>query len=352
MKQMKNLKYIISGLFVAGVLVSSAQNQPHLNQYMMQKSFINAASAISSNQTNVGLFYKNQWAGFDGAPTIGGLNLFGNIDKKHYIGFDFNSDNIGVNNSSAFYASYTYKLQVAEDADLGFGLSAGFNFIQSNYAEIKTKDVDPLFAGNTPTFATPNFKFSTFYQKKDKYYVGLAIPNLMRNEIVYTTDYAGKSSFDTKNFHYYLNGGYYYKINWEMKLEGATLIKYAAGAPVQADINAILHYDDKYAGGLGFRTSKDLLVMLNFQIAEGLKLGYAYEYNMGKIKPYSGGSHEVMLVYKFKAKPEVKENEQLDLQQQEEEQKNNLEKPKEETKPEGEEKKEEEPYENKLNKKK
>jgi type IX secretion system PorP/SprF family membrane protein len=290
-------KLIILSVLITWVALAKAQNQYNMTQYMLQHAFINPAATAAGQNLDAALFYRNQWTQFDGAPVMQGLNANYHFkDEKNNVGTTVLHDKIGVNNN--FYASGTYAYRLNfEKSHLCFGASASVSMLQSDFNQVYlVDDNDPVFSSNTPRVTQPNFKFGTYYYT-DKFYVGFAIPNLLENKIVYENAYKGKSSFNPKDMHLYLQGGYRFKLNEKMSLNTSTLIKQVSGAPMQIDLNTQLAFNGKFSFGASFRTSKEVIALLGFNIKEYCTIGYAYDLNLDKIGNYSSGTHEIMIVY-------------------------------------------------------
>ncbi len=277
---------------------SYGQNQFNVSQYMLHHTFINPAAAGNSNALNGAMFYRNQWTGMSGAPATMGINLNKPLGSgKATVGGTIMHDKIGVNKNFEFSGLFAYRLKVGLNKYLNFGLSATVSMIQSNLAGVETiQENDPVFSANTPTFTMPNSKFGIYYFTP-KFYVGFAIPNLLENKIVYDNAYKGKTSFNPENLHYYLQAGYSIALSDKWDLNPSTLIKQVSGAPMQIDLNAQVVYNKKVGGGFSFRTSKELIGLINFQITPMFKLAYAYDFNWGQLGSYSRGSHEIMLIF-------------------------------------------------------
>ncbi len=293
---MKTLYIFIIAVILSLSRFASAQNQFNMSQYMLYHAFINPAAISNDNVFNAAIFHRSQWLGVPGAPTTQGLAF--NVpfkDAKNTVGLLVLHDKIGVNNSTQVSAAYAYKLKLTQKLSLSFGLNAFVNIIQSNYNSLESGDVyDPAFSNNTASVVMPNFKFGT-YLKGSKFYAGFAIPNLLENRIAGTNK--GDTKFNAQNLHYYLHGGYLFDLDPKNAIGISTLIKQASGAPMQIDINAQYIYNKKLGLGLSYRTSKELVAMVNYQITPMFKLGYAYDYNMSKLSKYTSGSHEIMLIF-------------------------------------------------------
>jgi type IX secretion system PorP/SprF family membrane protein len=275
-----------------------AQSELHYGLYMMHQPFFNPASASSYNQLTGALLYKNQWTGYDGAPTIGAFNLLKPF-KKSVVGFTVINDQIGIDNNTQISGSYSYKLVLRGYRRLSFGLSASISMLQSDLGQVDIVDpTDPSYnPDNTNVVTHPNFKFGTYYYT-NKFYVGLAIPNVFENSVAKSSG-KGVTEFDFNSVHYYLHAGYSHQLNRKSDLNASTFIKQVSGASLQFDINLQYEYLKKYGLGISYRSSNELLGILSYQLMSELKMAYAYEHNIGELGGYSSGSHEVMLIYRF-----------------------------------------------------
>lgn len=290
---MKTSLYITLSLLLLRVSLT-AQNQFNLSQYMLYHAFVNTAAIGSQEQLNAAVYNRSQWVGFDGAPVSQGFNL--NVPFKsarHTIGLAYMHDKIGANNNNEISLGYAYKARLTSKTSLLLGLMATANILKTNYTSLYLNDaVDPTFSSNT-TAVLPNFKYGMYLQNA-KYYIGIAVPNLMENKI---SDGKGALSFNANNLHFYLQGGYLFKLGDKSELGASTLIKEVSGSPLQADLNLQFIYNRKVGIGASYRSSNDLVGLINFQITPMFKLGYSYDYALSALKKYNSGSHEVMLIF-------------------------------------------------------
>lgn len=275
-------------------LGTRAQNQFNLSQYMLYKAFVNPAAIGSYDKVNGAIYNRSQWVGFDGAPVSQGFNI--NLPFKsarHTIGLAYLHDKIGANNNNEVSLGYSFKARLTSKTSLLLGLMATANILKTSYTTLALNDaVDPTFSSNT-TAVLPNFKYGMYLQN-DKYYVGIAVPNLMENKI---TGGKGEVSFNAKNLHFYLQGGYLFTLGSKSELGVSTLIKQVSGSPLQADLNVQYIYNRRLGIGASYRSSNDLVGLVNFQITPMFKLGYSYDYALSALRKYNSGSHEIMLIF-------------------------------------------------------
>jgi type IX secretion system PorP/SprF family membrane protein len=284
--------------FLLFCMKGKAQSELHYGMYMMHQPFFNPASGASYNQLTAAMLYKNQWTGYDGAPTIGAINILKPF-KSSVIGLTITNDQVGIDNNTQISGEYAYKLKMRGYSRLAFGLSASVNMLQSDLGAVDILDEnDPAYSGgNTGIVAQPNFKFGTYYFN-NKFYAGIAIPNILDNRIS-LEEGGGTTGLDFSTIHYYFHSGYRFELNTKSDLNASTLIKQVSGASLQFDINLQYEYMRKFGFGVSYRSSKELLGIVSYQLIPELKMAYAYEYNLGDIGNYSTGSHEIMLIYQF-----------------------------------------------------
>lgn len=307
---MKKLKLFLAFAFIE--LLSSpfgggregalyAQQEALVSKNVFNGLLLNPAYAGSHPYFCSALVYRSQWTGFDGAPHTQLLELDGPLAKETMgVGLVVSHDKIGVTEQTDFYGSYAYKLKLGEKNKLAFGLRAGV----SNYmAKLSTLTVwdsgDDAFNNNIQTSLIPKFGFGAYFYS-EKYFAGFAIPTL----IAYDSDYSFSFNINKSSFvrrHYYINGGYVFTLNEKMKVKPTMMLKYVPAAPLQMDLSGSLIYKDMFTFGLAFRTGDAMVGMLEYRTAQRIRIGYAYDFTVSKLRYYSSGSHEIVLGYDFGA---------------------------------------------------
>ncbi|MFZ5551911.1 MAG: type IX secretion system membrane protein PorP/SprF [Bacteroidota bacterium] len=297
---MKTIKYITLSVLAVCMLgkESKSQNQFLVSQYMLHHGFVNPAAIANSNKMNGAAFYRTQWTGFNGAPVLQGLNF--NLPfagGKNAAGLTVLHDKIGVNRNIEITGTYAYRAKVGLNKYLAFGVSGTLSLLNSDFSNFQTTQPnDPVFTSATPTFAMPNFKAGLYFFTP-KFYAGFSVPNLLENKIIYATEYQGKTEFNAKAIHYYLNAGYSFKVSEKFDLNVSTMVKNVSGAPMQLDGNVMGVFNKKFGIGASYRTSKELIGLVNFQVHPSWKIAYGYDFNFDQIGNYSNGSHEIMVIF-------------------------------------------------------
>jgi len=141
---------------------------------------------------------------------------------------------------------------------------------------------------------TPDFSMGIFYTE-ESYYGGISINQLFQSSIQF-----GKSDYTEYRLyrHYYITGGYVYKINREISIEPCMLLKVTKTSNPQLDLSTKVNFKEDYWGGISFRTGS-AFVLFGGVAVDNYSFGYAFDYNLTSIRKHSFGSHEVMLAIKF-----------------------------------------------------
>lgn len=299
----------MKNLFIAAILVLQtasmiAQQLPFSSQYYTNPFVINPAFTGSHDQTNIFLTHRSQWTGIAGAPQTSYLTVDGPIQVKNIgLGLKVYSDVTDITSRVGAFVNYSYKLKIDDDNNLFLGIALGIldNRIDLSKAVIRDKD-DPFIVQQQLRKTAFSSDFGLAYTWK-KLEVGIAIPQLIGNQIKYKTNDGTTNSYYNLTRHYQGSVKYLFDVVKEKEITAYPLImvRYAAGLPVQYDVNAVL--DWKKIGWIGITYHSNYAVALSGGIRyKNLALGYAYDLGISKLKAYQGSSSEFLLSYTFGGK--------------------------------------------------
>lgn len=293
---MKKLYLTLGALSLLSCLEVHAQQNPQYTQYMYNMSVVNPAYAGSKDAVSMGALYRKQWAGFDGAPETGTFFINSRVGKKVGVGLSFINDRIGPVTENNIYGDFSYTLELGGVHKLALGVKAGATFHSANlFSDIGngyTIDPDDPAFGQDSKSTLFNAGIGAYYYT-DKYFVGLGVPNLIKE---YYLNYDGKD-FGQREIHMYLNGGYVFDLDQDWKLKPSTMIKYALNSPVSFDVNMNVMYLNKIEAGVSYRLEDAVGGMINYRVTPQLRVGYAYDYITSDINKVAKGSHEFMVLY-------------------------------------------------------
>lgn len=296
---LRKKEQILATAFIVVLLILlvgsvSGQQQFGFTQFMWDQSTINPAYAGTSEALSSRVFYRNQWAGFDGAPKTQSLSVHSPIfDGGFGAGLNVLHDEVGIYNDFVFKANFSYKLQM-QKGHLFFGLSGGYQAHQSFWSTINPADEgDQAVPYGDVKDGLPNFGFGMYYQHANAY-IGLSIPRLLENGISVTSPEGNIATVVDNVRHYYLTGGYLFEINENLKLRPQAMMRYVENTPLQADVNVSALFNDVLWVGAGYRLGDSVDLMMQYQISPQFSIGYAYDFTLTKLQNHSG-SHEIFL---------------------------------------------------------
>lgn len=268
---------------------------PLYSQYMLNGLALNPAYAGSRESFNITLSHRLQWLGMEGAPASYTLSGHAPMRKdKVALGLFLFNETIDIRNNTGIYGSYAYRLSLKK-GKLSFGLKGGVDIQKVDWSKIETvKPGDPVFTNIPEQLVIPNVGFGIYYYTRN-FYVGVSIPSFLSDSLTTNQVYL---YHDFKNYNYLLTSGFVTGGNF-FKIKPSILIKYSQNTPLQADFNLSFIFSNFLWVGGGYRIQDAVVGLLNFEITDQLRLGYTYDYSLGKLNKFNNGSHEIVLIYDF-----------------------------------------------------
>jgi len=302
---MKLIKIYIVAFALLSCTVGISQQLPQFTQYMYNTISINPAYAGSRETLSVIGLHRSQWVGFDGGPITQTLTAnmpLGN--EKIGVGISFINDKLGYQEFSYVYGDFSYTINTSDNTKLAFGLKAGFTqYSLSNELRGDEPD-DPSIYGVEDRWS-PNIGVGLFWHNP-KWYVGVSAPRILNTNHNKQGNASGVQYQALERISYYVTGGYVFTLSENVKLKPAALIKGTNGAPLSYDMTANFLFNEKFWIGGSYRINNytaALGAIADFQVSKQLRIGYAYEYPLSDINAYTGGSHEILLMFEvFKVK--------------------------------------------------
>ena len=288
---MKNLVIILFTILCASQV--SAQQDPQYTQYMYNMNIINPAYTGSTEGLAVGALYRSQWVGLDGGPETFTFNIHSPVGKRVALGLSVISDQIGPVKETNAYVDFSYTIPVGTMTKLAFGVKGGFTFHDIGIGESQITLIDqgdPFFA-SAINETTPNIGAGAYFYKPSKYYISVSIPNILNG--VHLD--ANGTKIGSESEHFFAAAGYVFDLSENFKLKPHTLIKYAFDAPVSYDINANVFMFDVVEVGVGYRLEDSFSGMINFQVMDNLRIGYAYDAIQSDLDIVTSSSHEIFI---------------------------------------------------------
>ena len=272
---------------------------PLSDHYVYNALAINPAFAGSEEALSATIFYRNQWVGFKDAPKSQMLSVHAPVfNDRIGLGVLIENNTDGIFKETNFLGNYSYRMQL-RDGKLSFGLAFGATVYNNAWNELDATDPNDYQLMNNPTSAVlPAFSLGTYYYTK-KYFIGFSLPLLLSHSLNQSTGkYELENNFS--GYNYFLTGGYEFSISPMITFTPSMLVKYHPQNAIQIDYNMLFGLKDKVWAGLSYRSKDILVAMVQCQLNYQFRISYSYDFNMGSMGKYMGGSHEIVLNYVFR----------------------------------------------------
>lgn len=291
----------------------------------------NPASIQVSNYANAFLIARQQWIGFEGAPSTQMLNVHGYIeDIRSSVGLSIVNDAVGRTRNLGLMLTYAYHLQIGLEGYLAFGISAGVQnrrFIGDLVFEHPEHGIDLNELMNERRGMRPNVHFGITYSTPD-FAFGVSVTNLTR--FLYRED-----DWFKLPLHGYAFMEYGFDIGETLRFTPRVQFMSALGTPptgpfvngrdtvdigftdrldMVVDLGGTISIADRLWFGASFRndatfsrnSGRTLSAMVGINLGPNLRFGYSYDHKLGNafqnIRTF--GSHEIMLNYRMRIREE------------------------------------------------
>ena len=302
---MKLIKKYIVAFALLSCTVGFTQQLPQFTQYMYNTISINPAYAGSRETTSIVGLHRSQWVGFKGGPITQTLSAHTPLrNEKIGVGLSLINDKLGYQDFSYIYGDFSYTINTGEKTKLAFGIKAGFTQYSLSATLRGNEPDDPSIYGIENRWS-PNIGVGFFWHTQ-KWYLGLSAPRILNTDYNKQGNSSGIQYEALERISYYFTGGYVFTLSDNTKFKPAALIKATNGAPLSYDLTANFLFHEKLWLGASYRINNftsALGVLADFQISKEIRIGYTYEYPFSDINSYTGGTHEVLLMFEvFKVK--------------------------------------------------
>ncbi|WP_333864151.1 PorP/SprF family type IX secretion system membrane protein [Chitinophaga sp.] len=287
----------LAALFAAGE--AAAQQQPLYAQYQYNGMVINPGYPSMDEFGSATVVMRNQWVGMEGAPKTASFSFYSPIKSTGTsVGFMALKDEITIYSQTGYHLNVSQKVKLDDKLYLAMGLKGGMEQYRENNEHLGTPD-DPVFSNNQSYWKTDvGFGFVLF---SDKWFVGFSAPSF------HNFDLGGSVNKVEFKRHMYLHGAYLTTINSFLKFKPGVVLRQVGGAGVQADINAMFILKDVLWAGATWRTEKSACATMQVQVSKNFQFGYSYDFaSSTHLKSMQGGSHELMLNYRFSLQKDKK----------------------------------------------
>jgi type IX secretion system PorP/SprF family membrane protein len=289
-------KYLYSLLLSFIACDSFAQQLPYYTQNKSNAFMLNPGVTGTKRLLDARVNYRMQWLGYEGAPRTTSVALHSRFLKgKMGAGMYLLQDKIGPEKQTNLGASYAYHIRFP-DCELSAGLAGNFSkhtLIGSKMTLHNNQDQSIDQTISNSTWASD--ASAGIYLYNDRFHVGASGIHVLQSTAEFykadttkkgTIKYVTQANF-TLGYNFSQNPDFV----WESTLYGS----YVKGAPMALDYTLRLHYQERVFAGISIRLRDAIALHLGYTFFENYQVSYSYDIQIGGLRRYNNGSHEIML---------------------------------------------------------
>lgn len=287
------------GLLIIGMLMlivgsADAQQLARRSQFLFNTYLTNPAVAGTKLYSPISASFRNQWAGFDGAPKTYLLSGHTGLPNRIGVGGIFFHDDTGgsFSRTGAEFTG-TYHVDLNNQDAVSFGLSGVVTQFRFDGTDLEVLDQnDQALLGNMESGLNFDANFGMMVYGPN-YFFGFAIPNLLQTRL----PVSGFIEDDNRNMrHFHFMGSYYYELNEEFAIQPSALARFTTATPVQMDFLIKAIYMDMVWAGVTYRHNDAVALALGFEY-DRYAIGYSYDITTTDAANFSPHTHEVTVAY-------------------------------------------------------
>jgi type IX secretion system PorP/SprF family membrane protein len=263
-----------------------AQQDAQFSQNRFLSTSINPGASGIKGMDCFGLVARQQWIGFEGAPTTAMLTYESAlVEYNSGFGAVLVYDKIGFEQNLFFKGNYAYHFTLSNGAKLGLGVDMGIINKQLSGDFIAGVATDPDLVGlNGQNSLNFDLGFGAFYYTNTLYF-GVSGQKLVPQKINW-----GSSEPQIRP-HTYFMGGYNYAATADLDLKPNFLVK-TDFTSTQVDVNLTAEYKKQVWVGASYRIQDAIVVNAGYNVplksispkANPLKVGLAYDFTTSNLK--------------------------------------------------------------------
>ncbi|MFM7730027.1 MAG: type IX secretion system membrane protein PorP/SprF [Flavobacteriales bacterium] len=305
---MKRIIFLLTILAVSTCTVH-AQQISRQTQFFLNPYAYNPGYAGILSETPLLMSYRNQWAGFKGAPVT--MYASGHMTGPNNTGFGaiFQRDHSGgaiSKTSLELTGAYHIALNTYGDA-VSFGMSLVGGQYRFDNSSLNVYDPNDIALNGLQAESKFNVDASAgmvIYGKR--YYFGMSIPQLIQSKL----RIQGLQTDQNKNVrHFQFMGMFRQPISDNFSVQGSGFMRFSGFTPAQIEANATLKYRNEILLGwfneiwAGMSVRPGDAIAFNFGgLYNSYTLGYSFDITTSAAKVMSPFSHELVVGYVIPSK--------------------------------------------------
>lgn len=280
------------GLLLAA-LPSLAQQLPMSSLYHQNRFMINPAAAGHDDALMAQINFRNQWAGIEGSPLTGWLNVHSPIGKNTNVGGALVYDRTAFISTFNVQLAYAHNIRLVKEHYLSLGVSAGVHSVQFDMTDAVVENpTDIILANGNVNSTTIAVDAGIRYHWKGLE-IGAAAPNVIGN--------AGQIRASDNAFNYDVARHFRFYGTYDIMIKSINispmgLVRWMPDAPISWDAAVRIGYKRIVWGSFMWRAETGPVAGIGFKVADKFSFSYAYDFTLNGLNT-SPWSNEVAVAF-------------------------------------------------------
>lgn len=277
------------------------QQNPLFSHYMLNPTLYNPGFVGGGSTAYLSAGHRSQWLGYnttlDGtgaAPTSQNISLSIPVQGAlSGVGMNILNDNIGPVSNLKLQPMLSVSRAV-NNGTLTIGVAPAVITQTLNFNELRFVDPsDPFNVGSRQTQTKPDLDIGLVYST-DKMDLGLSAQNLLEASFNFGIEDLGNNY--TRSF--VGTWRYRYSPIYNFVFMPSMIVRYDLNTTT-FDVGLMATYQDRIWGGLSYRYSEAIIMLLGYSLLEDnkLRVGYSFDYVVSNQEAKQPTSHEIFLRY-------------------------------------------------------
>ncbi len=296
----------LSALFLLICSVQlSAQNDPFYSNYMFNPAYYNPGWLGDANGAFAVFQHRSQWAGYNtsldgagGAPTSQLMTIVVPVDGViQSAGINMSFDKAGAESILKIQAGASYNFTFNSGV-LSLGVMPGVVTRTLRFDLLRFNDPSDQFnLGTRESQSKFDLAAGAFFRSYSGFFAGAAIDHILKPSLIQIEGVDTELRGRLKQT-FYFHGGRIFEVNRDLEITPTAIVKTDLSG-YSFDISGVATYKATMWGGLSFRKSESVIVLLGYNLLENkeLKVGYSFDYVAKDQEAKQPTSHEIFVRY-------------------------------------------------------
>lgn len=273
----------------------------------------NPAMTAAWDYWELGVNYRQQWTGFEGAPRTASISVqYPFLDDNMSMGGYFMNDEVSPITMNNIGLSYAYKMAFGARGthQLSIGLQATISQLYADGLELVINDEgDPLLPDGENNKISPNAGLGLFYTSvsKDEFDESFVFAGLAATQVLPTNlllDQFGSEANLKRAMHGNATFGARI-VEGDLFVQPSIWVNYSSGNVLNGTFAVLVEQRDAFWGGINLSTNKTvgiqagMIVNDEFTKDGSLRIGMLGSFNIGNFGKFRGLGYEAYIAYRF-----------------------------------------------------